>query len=188
MAQLAVMVSGKGTIFEAMLESGLQVALVIADRPCRGLKLAEAAGIPTELVHRESFGQNFDRIAYSQRIAETLRAHNIDLVAMAGFMTILDEPVFALYHGKILNTHPSLLPQFRGEHAVRDTLAAGAKVSGCTIHIATLELDAGPILAQESVPVMPDDTPESLQERIKTVERRLYPETLKQLIKKASPV
>ena len=188
MTKLAVLVSGTGTILEAMLASGLEVSLVLADRPCRGLQIAEAASVPTELVERGSYKANFDRVAYSRRVADELESHGIELVAMAGFMTILEKPVFDRYEGRILNTHPSLLPAFRGEHAVADTLAAGAQTSGCTIHIATIALDNGPILAQQEVPVLPDDTVKTLQERIKQVERRLYPATLRTLIKKASIV
>jgi phosphoribosylglycinamide formyltransferase-1 len=92
------------------------------------------------------------------------------------------------YEGKILNTHPSLLPSFRGGHAVADTLAAGATETGCTIHIATKSLDDGPILAQGKVPVLPGDTVNSLQERIKQVERRLYPDTIRNVMQKASVV
>jgi len=133
-------------------------------------------------------GRDFDRHAFSLEVLDVLESHHIDLVAMAGFMTILAPPVFDRYGGKILNTHPSLLPAFRGEHAVRDALAFGVKITGCTIHIATLELDSGPILAQEAVPVEPGDTEESLHERIKQVERRLYPATIRTLMQKASLV
>jgi phosphoribosylglycinamide formyltransferase-1 len=188
MTKLAVLVSGTGSILEAMLHSGLEVTLVVADRPCRGLEIAAATGVPNELVKRGSYGTGFDRTAYSQKVVDVLVSHGIQLVAMAGFMTILEAPVFDRYEGKILNTHPSLLPAFRGEHAVRDTLKYGAKISGCTIHIATISLDDGPILAQAAVPVMEDDTVDALQERIKQVERQLYPETIRQLISKASLV
>ncbi|HVQ44355.1 MAG TPA: phosphoribosylglycinamide formyltransferase [Candidatus Saccharimonadia bacterium] len=188
MTKLAVMVSGVGSILEAILESGLQVSLVVADRQCRGLKLAADAGIPVELVERSNYGHSFDRLAYSHRLAGVLKAHHIDLVAMAGFMTVLDKPIFDHYEGKILNTHPSLLPAFAGERAVQNALDYGVKLTGCTIHIATIKLDDGPILAQEAVPVLAGDTAESLQERIKQVERRLYPETIRHLITKASPV
>lgn len=186
MTKLAVLVSGTGSILEAMLQSGLNISLVLADRPCRGLEVAEAAGVPAVLLERRSFGKSFDRTAYSREVVAALERYNIDIVAMAGFMTILAEPVFERYDGRILNTHPSLLPAFRGERAVRDTLAYGAKVTGCTIHFATISLDDGPILAQEAVPVLEGDDATTLQERIKTVERRLYPETIRQLMQKAS--
>jgi phosphoribosylglycinamide formyltransferase-1 len=186
MTKLAVLVSGTGTILEAIMESGIEVSLVVADRQCRGLEIASTANIPIQLVMRSSFDQSFERESYSHKIVEVLQQCHIDLIAMAGFMTVLGKPVFDAYDGSIINTHPSLLPKFRGGHAVQDTLDAGELLSGCTIHIATLELDAGPILAQKAVPVLPDDTVRSLQERIKQVERRLYPKTLKSLIQKAN--
>ena len=115
-------------------------------------------------------------------VAESLVDHEVDLVAMAGFGTVLAAPVHDAYRGRILNTHPALLPAFPGWHAVEDALAAGVKVTGCTVHVATLEMDAGPILAQEAVAVLPDDTVETLHERIKEVERRLYPATVRQVL------
>jgi phosphoribosylglycinamide formyltransferase-1 len=90
--------------------------------------------------------------------------------------------MFDAYDGRVLNTHPSLLPAFRGAHAVPEALAAGVKVTGCTVHVATLEVDSGPILAQEAVPVLEGDTAESLHERIKAVEHRLYPETIRRFV------
>lgn len=184
LTKLAVLVSGRGSILEAIVDDGVAVSLVLADRPCRGLEIAAAAGIPTLLLTRRSYGATFDRQAYSQEVVAALQTHGIDLVAMAGFMTILAEPVFTQYDGRIINTHPSLLPLFRGEHAVKDTLAAGATESGCTIHIATLALDDGPILAQATVPVLRDDTVASLHERIKQVERQVYPRTIRALMTK----
>ena len=102
---------------------------------------------------------------------------------MAGFGTILDKPIHDRFAGRIVNTHPALLPAFKGWHAVDDALAAGVKVTGCTVHYATLEVDDGPILAQEAVPVLADDTAATLHERIKDVERRLYPAVLRQLVR-----
>lgn len=180
--RVAVLVSGTGSILEAVLDAGLPVALVAADRPCRGLDLAAEAGVAAELVERDRFDDGFDRDAYSARLAAVLADHRIDLVAMAGFGTILSAPVHDAYGGRIVNTHPALLPAFKGWHAVRDALAHGVKVTGCTVHVAGLDVDTGPILAQEAVPVLPGDTEASLQERIKEVERRLYPETLRRII------
>ena len=127
-------------------------------------------------------GPDFDRVRFTERVVDALQSHDVDLVAMAGFMTILEKPVFDAFPGRILNTHPALLPAFRGAHAVEDALEAGVKVTGCTVHVATIEVDAGPILAQEAVPVLDGDTVASLHERIKAVERRLYPETIKGLM------
>src|SRR2546423_181925 len=102
--------------------------------------------------------------------------------AGAGFLPGLAEPVFEAFPGRVVNTHPSLLPSFRGAHAVADALAAGVKVTGCTIHLATIEVDDGPILAQEVVPILAGDDEDALHERIKAVEHRLYPEVLAGLL------
>lgn len=180
--RVAVLVSGTGTILEAILGAGIPVDLVASDRPCRGLDLAEGHQIATELVARRSFGPDFDRDAYSAQLADVLTRHGIDLVAMAGFGTVLTEPMHEVFGGRIVNTHPALLPSFKGWHAVRDALAHGVKVTGCTVHVAGLDVDTGPILAQEAVAVLPDDDEASLQERIKEVERRIYPAALRQII------
>jgi len=165
-----------------MIDAGVPVALVAADRLCRGLEIAAEAGIATELVERGRFDAGFDRDEYSTRLAGVLQAHALDLVAMAGFGTVLTQPMQDAFGGRLLNTHPALLPAFKGWHAVRDALAYGVKVTGCTVHVAGLDVDTGLILAQEAVAVLPGDTEESLQERIKTVERRLYPATLLSII------
>lgn len=179
---MGVLASGSGTILEAILDADLPVAVVVVDRPCRALEVAGQAGVPAQLVERRSFGKDFDRVAYTDQVVDVLRAHGADLVVMAGFGTVLDKPVHDAYPGQILNTHPALLPAFRGWHAVEEAIEARVKVTGCTVHVATLEVDNGPILAQEAVPVLPDDTVESLHERIKAVERRLYPATIAEVI------
>lgn len=179
---VGVLASGSGTILGAILEEGIPVAVVLVDRPCRATEVAAAAAIPAELVERPSFGPDFDRVAYTHQVVDALRRHDVDTVVMAGWGTINDKPLFDAFEGRVLNTHPALLPAFPGWHAVDEALAYGVKVTGCTVHIATLEVDAGPILAQEAVPVLPDDTPATLHERIKDVERRLYPKTIKEFI------
>ena len=180
--RIAVLASGSGTLLEAILDDGIPVALVVVDRPSRALEVASAHGIEPVLVERTDFGDGFDRVAYTADVADVLVAHEIDLVVMAGFGTILAEPVHDAFPHRILNTHPALLPSFKGWHAVRDALASGVKVTGCTIHVATLEVDAGPILAQEAVPVLPGDDEAALHERIKAVERRLYPDTIRHVL------
>jgi len=188
--RLAVLVSGTGSILEAMLGVGLPVDLVGADRPCRGLGIAADAGIETALVARSDWvtgggdpgRRRFDREGYSCELAAVLAERGVDVVAMAGFGTVLDGSLFAWddgrYRGRVLNTHPSLLPAFPGWHAVRDALDAGATESGCTVHVAIPEVDAGPVLAQQAVPVLAGDDEASLHERIKAVERELYPATI----------
>lgn len=175
--RIGVLASGGGTNLEAILQAGLPVVAVVVDRPCRAATVAEAAGIPASVVLRRP-----DRLAFTHEVVDALEGHGVEVVAMAGFMTILDKPVFDAYDGRVLNTHPSLLPAFRGAHAVADALAAGVKVTGCTVHVATLEVDCGPILAQEPVPVLDGDTVETLHERIKAVEHRLYPETIRAFV------
>lgn len=182
LANIAVFVSGTGSNFEAMLKSGVPIALVLADRPCRALEIATTAHIPTTLIERTTFGKGFDREEYTMKVLEALRAHSIDLIAMAGFMTILSDVLFKEYGNRILNTHPSLLPLFKGDKAVKDAFEAGVTETGCTIHVATADLDAGPVIAQRKVPVLDGDTVETLHERIKVEERQLYPEVLKKIL------
>ncbi|HEY5887433.1 MAG TPA: phosphoribosylglycinamide formyltransferase [Acidimicrobiales bacterium] len=176
--RIGVLASGSGTILQAMLDRALPVVVVVVDRPCGAVEIAERADVEAHVVEREDFGPDFDRVAYSKQVVDVLHEADVDLVAMAGFGTILDEPVFDAFRGRILNTHPALLPSFPGWHGVADALAYGVKVTGCTVHVATLEVDAGPIVAQEAISVLADDTVDALHERIKAVERRLYPDTL----------
>src|ERR1019366_8041786 len=171
--RVGVLVSGSGTILEAMFEAGLPVTMVLSDRPCAGLALARAHGAAAELIDRSGyggFGPDFDRAAYTATVTGTLVAHQVDLVAMAGFGTVLAQAVHDAFPGRVLNTHPALLPDFPGWHAVRDALAAGVAETGTTVHVALLEMDTGPILAQASVAILPDDTEDTLHERIKPVE------------------
>jgi phosphoribosylglycinamide formyltransferase-1 len=164
-----------------MFEAGLPVTTVLSDRPCEALALARDHGAADELVDRRvygGFGPHFDREGYTATVAATLVADQVDLVAMAGFGTVMTQTVHDAFPFRILNTHPALLPAFPGWHGVRDALEAGVAETGCTVHLATLEMDAGPILAQRVVPVLADDTEESLHERIKVAERALYPATV----------
>jgi len=180
-AQIAVLVSGSGTLLHAILEEALPVTLVVADRPCRALGIAGEKGIPAELLERVAWGPSFDRAAYGEQLVKLLRSRGVGVVVMAGFGTVVPALTDA-YAGRVLNTHPALLPAFPGWHAVRDALAYGVKVTGMTVHVATGEVDVGPILAQEAVAVEPDDTEDTLHERIKTVERRLYPATIRRFL------
>lgn len=190
--KLAVLVSGSGTLLDAIVEAGIEIAVVVADRPCLGLEKAEKYGIHTELVNRKNWPMaKLDpdadvvdpaRDDFTQQVVAVLQKHEVDLVCMAGWMTVFTQAMFDAFGGRVTNNHPALLPSFPGAHAVRDALAYGVKVTGCTIHIATAVMDKGPILAQEAVDVLPNDTEDTLQERIKVVERRLLPVVLKQLL------
>lgn len=175
--RLAVLVSGSGTILDAMV-ARVPVALVVADRPCRGLEVARASGVEALLLDRGGyggFGAGFDRPAYTRALSRALADAGVGLVAMAGFGTVLDPSFFDDYAGRVLNTHPSLLPAFKGWHAVAAALEAGVGETGCTVHVATAALDDGPVLARRRVAVLADDDEASLHERIKEVERELYP-------------
>jgi phosphoribosylglycinamide formyltransferase-1 len=180
--RIAVLASGSGTLLEALLDDGIPVSLVVVDRPSKAQGVAEAHDVEAVLLERTSFGADFDRDAYTAQVVDVLRGHDAELVVMAGFGTIFGEAIHAAFPDRILNTHPALLPSFKGWHAVRDALERGVKVTGCTVHVATLEVDDGPILAQEAVPVLPDDDEASLHERIKAVERRLYPDTIRAVL------
>jgi phosphoribosylglycinamide formyltransferase-1 len=184
--RIGVLASGGGSILEAILDDGIPVEVVVVDRACGATAVAGAAGVPSELVERTSFGPAFDRVAYTEQVVDVLQAHGVELVVMAGFMTVLEKPLFDAFPGAVLNTHPALLPSFPGAHGVRDALAAGVQVTGTTVHVATLDVDDGPILAQEAVAVLPGDTVDTLHERIKTVERRLYPTTIRQILERNS--
>ncbi|MCP4434464.1 MAG: phosphoribosylglycinamide formyltransferase [Actinomycetia bacterium] len=184
--RLAVLASGSGTLLDAMATSGLSISLVMVDRPCAVQDVAARHGIACEVVERTDFGDSFDRDAFTKDVVATLERHEIDLVAMAGWGTILGPGAFDAFGGRIINTHPALLPSFPGWHAVRDALEAGVKVTGCTVHVATAKVDDGPILAQEAVEVLADDDEASLHERIKEVERRLYTQTIADILERGS--
>ncbi|GAA3227621.1 phosphoribosylglycinamide formyltransferase [Actinocorallia longicatena] len=175
-ARLVVLVSGAGTNLQALLDAcadpayGARVVAVGADRPgIAGLSRAEAAGIPTFVVPVPDFA---DRAAWDAALTAATAEHEPALVISAGFMKILGPEFLAAF--TTVNTHPALLPAFPGAHAVRDALAYGVKLTGCTVHFVDAGVDTGPIIAQETVPVRWHDDEETLHERIKVVERRLF--------------
>lgn len=180
--RVGVLASGSGTILQALLDADVPITVVVVDRSCQATERAEKAGIPVEVVERTTFGPDFDRVAYTHRVVDALDRHRVALVAMAGFGTILEKPIHDRFPDRIVNTHPALLPAFKGWHAVQNALEAGVKITGCTVHVARLEVDEGPILAQVAVPVEEGDTVDTLHERIKEAERVLYPRVLHDLI------
>ena len=184
--RVGVLASGTGSILDAILADGIPVEVVVVDRPCAATDVAARHGVTAELVERTDFSKRFDRDGYTQQVIDVLRKYDVELVVMAGFGTIIPA-VATAFPDRVLNTHPALLPAFKGWHAARDALAAGVKVTGCTVHVAVEEVDEGPILAQEAVPVLPGDTEDTLQERIKQVERRLYPATIRQVMEGTLP-
>lgn len=155
-----------------------QITLVVSNRPdAPGLTRARAAGIATAVVDHTLFGE--DREAFERALDGELRAQRIDLVCLAGFMRRLTPWFVARWSGRMLNIHPSLLPQFKGLHTHRRALEAGAKRHGATVHFVVPEVDAGPIVAQDSVAVREGDTEETLAERVLEVEHRIYPRALR---------
>lgn len=178
------MVSGSGTLLDAMVESGLDVGGVLVDRRCAAEGVAQRHGLALRVIERSDFTATFDREAYTAEVVAAWDELGLDLIAMAGWGTILTQTAFDARPGCIVNTHPALLPSFKGWHAVRAALDAGVKVTGCTVHVATLEVDDGPILAQEAVRVLPGDDETSLHERIKEVERRIYPQVLAEVLQR----
>lgn len=174
--RIVVLISGSGTNLQALLDRGDalggEIVLVASDRPgAGGLERAEAAGIKTAVVAPADFA---DRQAWCAALEDAVDGAAPDLVVLAGFMRIL--PASFVARWPVLNVHPSLLPAFPGAHAVEEALAWGAKLTGCTVHLVDEEVDHGPIVAQEAVPILPGDTPDVLHERIKAVEHRLLPD------------
>lgn len=181
---LGVLISGRGSNLLAILEAiereelPAEVALVVSNRAqAPGLEFARARAIPTIVVER---GPQGDRAERHEAIRTALEARGVELVVCAGWDEILTPDFVAAHAGRILNTHPSLLPAFGGGlHAPADALAHGVKLSGCTIHFVTDDVDGGPIVDQRPVPVLDDDTPESLADRILAQEHRALPETIR---------
>jgi phosphoribosylaminoimidazolecarboxamide formyltransferase/IMP cyclohydrolase len=177
-------VSGTGSNLQALVaaarrgELGGEIRLVFADRDCPALAWAAEQGIETALVPGLAAREPAERVEADAALAATLRAAETDVVVLAGFMRIVGPATLAAFEGRILNTHPSLLPAFPGGHAVRDALAHGARITGCTVHVVDATLDGGPIVAQEAVTVAPDDDEATLHERIKAVEHRLLPQAV----------
>jgi len=168
---MAALVSACGDV-----EYGAAVAAIISDRPdAAGLAFAAEAGIPTAIVAPSDFP---DRPTWDAAVARTAAAFEPDLIVCAGFMRLLGAPVLEAFPGRIVNAHPALLPAFPGAKAVRDAIAAGVKVTGCTVMLVDEGVDTGPILAQRAVDVHEDDTEDTLHERIKAVERELVIATI----------
>lgn len=178
--RLAVLASGGGTVLQAILGAGIGVDVVLTDRDAPAEARAAAAGVNVVRVERSDYLP--DREAFTAAVSAALIERDVDLIAMAGFMTILSPSIFEDFPGHVINTHPSLLPSFKGAHAVADAMRFGAKVTGCTVHVATAAVDDGPILAQRAVDIRPDDTEDTLHERIKSVEWQLYPQVLSDIL------
>jgi phosphoribosylglycinamide formyltransferase-1 len=186
LSRIAVLISGRGTNLQSIIDAvrggslRATIAIVVSSRAgAAGLLRAREAGIETACFSVRDYPE---RDAYDRAIAALLRARDVDIVCLAGFMRIIGRPLVDAYPNRILNVHPSLLPAFPGLDAQRQALEHGVKVSGATVHLVTGELDGGPIVAQAAVAVRDDDTVESLAARILVEEHRLYPEAIARLL------
>jgi phosphoribosylglycinamide formyltransferase 1 len=182
-ARVVVLASGTGSLLESLLEAAVgdypgRIVAVGVDRDCRAQDVAAAASVPSYQVR---LGDYADRAAWDAAITDETAAHNPDLIVSAGFMKILGPQFLSRFIGRIINTHPALLPAFPGAHAVPEALEYGVKVTGCSVHLVDAGTDTGPILAQQPVPVLDDDDEATLHERIKIVERRLLVDVLEAL-------
>ena len=184
MKRIAILISGGGSNMMSLLDS--MEAADYPARPCLvasndpnagGLAKAAARGVPTAAVNHRDFGK--DRLAFEAELQNVIAAHSPDIICLAGFMRVLSESFVEPWAGKMLNIHPSLLPKYRGLHTHQRALEAGDAEHGVTVHEVTPALDDGPILGQARVPVLPNDTPETLAARVLEMEHKLYPAVLR---------
>ena len=179
MKSLVILISGRGSNMQALMEANLpaRIAAVVSNKPeAPGLEIARRRGYETIVLDQRSYA---GREVFDQKLAEVIDAYAPDLVALAGFMRLLGDSFVSRYEGRLINIHPSLLPAFPGLHPHRQALKEGVKVHGCTVHFVTAETDRGPIIMQAAVQVMPDDTEETLAARVLRQEHRIYPEAVR---------
>ena len=178
--RVAILISGRGANMAALIAAAnspdypAEIALVLSNRPdAGGLRRAGAEGIATAVVDHRDFGK--DREAFERAAQALLEAHRIDIVCLAGFMRLLTPWLVSRWSGRMINIHPALLPSFTGLHTHERALEAGVKIHGATVHFVVPEVDSGPIIAQAAVPVLDDDTPDTLAARVLAAELRIYP-------------
>lgn len=184
--RIAVLISGRGSNLQAIIDAvasgrlDATIAVVVSNRSnAPGLARARAAGIEALCIDPRGYGS---RDAFDRAVVDVLRARDVALVCLAGFMRLVGAPLLEAYRDRLLNIHPSLLPAFPGLEAQRQALAHGVRITGATVHLVTSELDAGPIVLQAAVPVHDDDTVETLSARILVEEHRLYPEAIRTVL------
>jgi phosphoribosylglycinamide formyltransferase-1 len=177
--KVGILISGRGSNMAALIKAAqaadypAEIACVISNKAdAGGLKIAADAGIPTSVISHRSYP---DRESFDREISATLEKHGVGLVVLAGFLRIFSSWFPQRWVGRLINIHPSLLPSFKGLHVQQQAIDAGVRVSGCTVHFVIPDLDAGPIIAQAAVPVLQDDTEDTLTARILRQEHRLYP-------------
>jgi phosphoribosylglycinamide formyltransferase-1 len=176
---IGVLASGEGTNLQALLDAGLPIVAVASNKPgVRALERAEAAGIATAVFAASDYATREER---DVALAEWLQSHGVELVVCAGYMHLFRRPFFDYYGGRIVNTHSAPLPDFPGTHPIEDVLAAGIDETAATVHYVDEGIDTGPVIAAERVPVLPDDTVETLRKRVQAVEHRLLPEVVREL-------
>jgi phosphoribosylglycinamide formyltransferase-1 len=178
MKKLVILISGRGSNMQALLEAKLpcRIAAVISNRAdAEGLGIAKAHGIPTAVVEHRNYA---DRDSFDAALAQAVDKFEADLVALAGFMRILSPAFVSRYHGRLVNIHPSLLPAYGGLDTHARALHDGVKIHGCTVHFVTPDLDHGPIIIQAAVPVLRDDSRQTLAERVLHQEHRIYPQAI----------
>jgi phosphoribosylglycinamide formyltransferase 1 len=176
---IGVLVSGEGTNLQALLDAGLPVTAVASNKPgVRALERAEAAGVPTAVFDAREFVSREERDA---ALATWLEDQGVELVVCAGYMHLFRQPFFDRYGGRIVNTHSAPLPDFPGAHPIEDVLAAGVDETAATVHFVDEGIDTGPVIAVERVPVLPDDTADTLRRRVQAVEHRLLPKVVREL-------
>jgi phosphoribosylglycinamide formyltransferase-1 len=176
---IGVLVSGEGTNLQALIDAGLPIGAVASNKPgIRALERAEAAGIETAVFDAQDFESRDER---DVALAEWLQSRGVDLVVCAGYMHLFRQPFFDYYGGRIVNTHSAPLPAFPGAHPIEDVLAAGVEETAATVHYVDEGIDTGPVIAAERVPVLPDDTVDTLRERVQAAEHRLLPKVVSEL-------
>ena len=177
---IGVLVSGEGTNLQALVDAGLPIVAVAANRPgVRALARAEAAGIPTAVFEAEAFSS---REARDEALARWLLERGVRLAVLAGYMQLLRPRFFEVFGRRVVNTHSAPLPEFPGAHPIEDVLAAGARQTAATVHWVDEGIDTGPVIRAEPVAVDPDDTTETLRARVQAVEHRLLPDVVRELI------
>jgi len=180
---IVVLISGRGSNLKAIAKAFDEgkikgkISLVISNREdAPGLKVAQQFGIPSEFHNPSDFASRED---YDRHLIDRIEKEKPDLVVLAGYMRILSEEFIKTFEGRLVNIHPSLTPAFKGLHAQRQAVEYGVKFSGCTVHFVTVDLDAGPVIVQAVVPLTPEDSEETLSEKIRHYEHRIYPQAIK---------
>lgn len=186
--KVVILISGSGTNMVSLVETTrtndfpAEVVAVISDnKDAKGIEKARILGLSTYIIERKNFT---DKQTFETALLDRINACQPDIVCLAGFMRLISKRIIAPYEGRILNIHPALLPLFRGLHTHQRALDAGVKITGCTVHLVTEGMDEGTILGQAAVPVLENDTADSLAERVLKVEHKLYPATLRAFIEK----